>query len=119
MDVATAEEDTALGRMLQREHQPRGRGLSAYALADQAQRLAASQNEVDAVDRLHGAEPPAEDAAGEREVLRESACLEHDVAGVVCRIRRRRRDRDARAARERGGLPRPDTRDQMLGVERC
>ena len=45
-----------VGRPLERQDQLRGRGLPAPALAHQAQRLAATQDEVDAVDGLDRAD---------------------------------------------------------------
>jgi len=83
VNIAAAEEHAASGRPLERQHEPGRGGLSAAALAHQAERLAAPEHEVDPVDRLHRPESPAEDrAAGERKVLGELTRLEDDVAAA-------------------------------------
>src|SRR5262249_18712186 len=56
VDVLAVEQDLAGGRLLQPQDAAAGRGLAAAALAHQAQRLAAADREVDAVDRLHVAD---------------------------------------------------------------
>ena len=63
------EQDLAGGRPLEPQDAAAGRGLAAAALAHQAQRLAARDREVDAVDRLHVADLARQhDAFGDREV---------------------------------------------------
>ena len=84
MNVAAAKQDTAGGRTLERQNEPRGGGLPAPALADEPQRLPATQDEVDTVDRLHGARGAGEDRPPrQREVLRQPTRLEYDVASAV------------------------------------
>ena len=48
--------DRAAGRLEQPGEQPAGGGLAAAGLADQAERLALADVEVDAVDRAHRAD---------------------------------------------------------------
>ncbi len=54
-EVDAVERDAARRRLRQPQHQPPGRGLAATALADEAQRLAPHDVEVEAVDRHHAA----------------------------------------------------------------
>ena len=55
-DVAALEDDLAAGRLEQPGEQPAGGRLAAAGLADQAERLARADVEVDAVDGLHRAD---------------------------------------------------------------
>jgi hypothetical protein len=69
------------GRRLLQPHQQLGQcGLAATGLAHHAERLAAPQLDVDAVDGSHGADLRLEDdALGDREVLDQTLGLQHNV----------------------------------------
>jgi hypothetical protein len=68
-DVPAVEVDPTAGRLLEPgEHAPGGR-LPAAGLADEAERLAARDGEVDAVDRLDCADLATPHPARDREVL--------------------------------------------------
>ena len=68
-EVAAVEEHLAGGGPVELEDGAAGRRLAAAAFADQAQRLAAADEEGDAVDRLHVGDLALEDdARGDREV---------------------------------------------------
>jgi hypothetical protein len=66
----------------QAQDQPAGRRLAAARLADQAERLAAADGEVDAVDRAHHRARPAAEpqALAHREMLDQTGRLEQDRA---------------------------------------
>src|SRR4029079_19692146 len=72
----------ALGRFLEPQDEAAGRGLAATAFADQAQRLAAGEREVDALIRIRVADRAAEhDTLADREVHGEPAHLEQRSLG--------------------------------------
>jgi len=72
-DGEAVEQQLALVGLDQADQQPRGRGLAAARLADDAERLALGDGEVHAVDRLHRREGAVEHAAAHREVLDQAA----------------------------------------------
>ena len=80
-DVDAVIDDRALGRAFQAQDAAPGGGLAAAAFADQAQRLAAPDGEVDAVHRLHLAHLAAgDDALGDREMHAQAAHLQQRAA---------------------------------------
>ena len=82
VDVAAVEEHAPGGRPLEAKQEARGRRLAAAGLADEAERLLASDREADAVDRLHVARRPGdEQAPGDRKMLREVLDLDQRLAG--------------------------------------
>ena len=91
-------------RLDEAQQQPPDRGLAAARLADQAQGLAATDLEADAVDRLDLADGALEDAAADREVLDEVAHLDERDAGA------------GRARRDRGAGRRPTRRRRRGGA---
>ncbi len=64
------------GRLDQPQHAARHRRFAATGLADETQRLADANRERDAVDRVHGADLPAQHAGAHRIVLDEVGDLE-------------------------------------------
>jgi hypothetical protein len=96
-NVDAVVKDFAGRRLLQPQDAAAHRGFAAAALANQAQRLAASDRQVDAVDRLDVANMAARDhPLGDREMHLEAAHFEQ----------RRRLAR--RILRSAGGRPRRD-----------
>jgi hypothetical protein len=81
-DVLTVEDDLALRRLEELDHRAAERRLPAAGLADQTERLPCPQREVDAVDGMHLAHPPLEDARRDREVLEETLDAE-DLAAFL------------------------------------
>ncbi len=79
-DVLALELDLAAGRFEQPGDQPPHRRLAAAGLAHDAQRLAGLDLEVEAVDRVHGADLPLQQALLDREVLLESGHLQQGLA---------------------------------------
>ena len=78
-DVGAVEQDPAAGRLDQpQERAPDGR-LATARLADEAERLAATDREADVVDRLHVADLAAQDAAHQREELAQVLDLDERV----------------------------------------
>src|SRR5262249_60860210 len=75
------EDDLPVGRLEQLDHGPAERRLSAAGLADEAERLPRAQREIDAVDGVHLADAPLEDAGHDREVLEETLDAE-DLAAL-------------------------------------
>ena len=75
-DVAAVEADAAAGRLDQPQHAARHRRFAAAGLADQSEGLAGGKRKADAIHRMHGAGPPAQDAAAYRIVLDEIGDLE-------------------------------------------
>ena len=71
--LVAVEDDLAGGRRRQLEDGPAERRLAAAGLADEAEDLAGEDVEVDAVDRVDGADLLAQQAADDREVLLEPA----------------------------------------------
>src|SRR6266567_7642067 len=69
--VFALELDRSRGRLDQTQDQPAGGRLPATRLADQRQRLAFADLEVDAVDGTHGPALAPEDAVAQREMLDE------------------------------------------------
>ena len=68
--VLAFHEHLTRGRLLQFQDELGGRGLAAAGLADDRERLALTEREGDAVDRLHRADDLHEEKAlGDREVL--------------------------------------------------
>src|SRR5258706_9973559 len=65
-EVVAAKADAPGGGLDEAQHGAAERRLAAAALADDPQRLAGGELEVDAVDRLEGARP-GEEAAGDLE----------------------------------------------------
>src|SRR5262249_37989009 len=70
-DVLPVEDDLSVGRLEELDHGAAERRLSAAGLADEAERLPRAQREIDAVDGVHLADAPLEDAGHDREVLEE------------------------------------------------
>src|SRR5262249_44328943 len=81
--VGALEEDVAAGRLEQPQDRAAERGLAAAGLADEADRLAAPDGEVDAVDGLDVRDRLAHHAFLDREVLLDAARLDEDVAASV------------------------------------
>jgi hypothetical protein len=75
-DIGAVELDAAGGRLDQPQHGARHRRLAAAGFSDEAQRLADTEREADAVDRMHGADLPAQHAAAHRKMLDEVLHLE-------------------------------------------
>src|SRR5204863_6510227 len=73
-------EDLAAGRIDRAQDAARGGGLAAAALADQAERLALLEDEVDAVDGADMADHRLEESARDREEFLQAADLEQRVA---------------------------------------
>ena len=67
--VAALELDRARGRLDQAQYQAGGGGLAAAGFADQRQRLARADIEIDAVDRAHSAVGATEERRADREML--------------------------------------------------
>ncbi len=93
--VAAVELDRPLGRLDQPDQRPPERRLPAARLADQPERLAAADLDVDAVDGLDVADRPPQQAVVDREVLldplrieqhirRAHACLTSTFEGSRC-----------------------------------
>jgi hypothetical protein len=76
--VDAVENDAARGRLEQLEHHPADRGLAASGFPDEPQGLGAADREADAIDGLHGALAPQQQAAMHREVLDQVADLQAD-----------------------------------------
>ena len=70
-DVGAVELDGARGRLHQPQHAARDRRFAAAGFADQPERLALADRKADAVDRMHGADAPTQDAAAHRVMLDE------------------------------------------------
>ena len=77
--VDAVELDGALGRLLEPHEESPERGLATPRLADDTERLAATQLEVDAVDRADVPDGTPQDAALDRVVLLQAGGLEDDV----------------------------------------
>ena len=89
-DVLALELDRALGRVVQAHHHAGERRLAAPRLPHQPERLALVDLQVDAVDRVHVADPLLEqDPSGDREQLAEAADPDErrlrSLAGRGCR----------------------------------
>src|SRR5262249_61472855 len=80
---AGAVEDLAAGRIDGAQDATRRRGLAAAAFADQAQRLAFLDGEVDTVDGPHVAHHALEEALGDGEVLLQAPNVEQRRMGVL------------------------------------
>src|SRR6266849_3288832 len=81
-DVATAEDDSARGRIEEAHDAARHRRLPAAGLADDTERLSLTNGEGDAVDRLHSGDLALEDdPARDREVLLQILDGEERFAG--------------------------------------
>ena len=73
-DILAVVNDFTLGRTLQAQNAAAGRGLAAAALADEAERLSASDREVDAVDGFDLAgDAAADNTLGDRKVHAQAA----------------------------------------------
>jgi hypothetical protein len=80
-DVAALEDDLPRGQLVQAHEAAAERRLAAAGLADETERLTRVDLEADAVDGLHARDLAADDpAALDREVLRDLARLEQDLA---------------------------------------
>ena len=99
-EVAAVEDDLARGRLDQPEQRPPERRLAAARLADQAERLAAADLEVDAVDGLHVADRAPQEPLLDREVLLEPRARR---AGRRRSVMRALAPATAGAGRRRGG----------------
>ena len=88
-DVATVDDDRARGRLDQLENGARERGLTTPGLADEPERLALPDLEIDAVDRVHVAHRPLEQALPDRKVLDEVLDAENRAVGRLRPWRRR------------------------------
>src|SRR5439155_27017583 len=75
-DVWPVEAKAACRRLDQAQHESAERRLAAARFADDAERFAGSEREVDAVDRTHGTARAAEKSAPHREVLHEALDLQ-------------------------------------------
>jgi hypothetical protein len=76
-DVAALEEDAPVRDRLRADQRPAERGLAAAALADERQRLALRDGEVDGADGLHRRRRPArQESAGQGEGNGEAARLD-------------------------------------------
>ena len=84
--VDAVEGDLALRRLAQPDQRAPGRALAAAGLADQPERLAATDGERDAVDRLHRPDGLLEDARADREVDLEVLDLDQVVLGRRARL---------------------------------
>ena len=114
-DVAAVEPDAAAGRLDQPQHAARHRRFAAAGFADQAERLADAEREADAVDRMHGADLPAQHAAAHRIMLDEVGDLEQGARSRSCRLRQF----PPRASRPRDGRrPNPAAADIRCGSAR-
>ena len=78
-DVGAVEQDPAAGRLDQPQERATDGRLAAARLADEAERLAATDGEADVVDRLHVADLAAQDAAHQREELAQVLDLDERV----------------------------------------
>src|ERR1700722_13264382 len=65
-DVLPVDPDRARRRLAQPQYAARHRRLAATGFADQPKRLADTDREADAVDRMHGADPAAQHAGAHR-----------------------------------------------------
>ena len=86
-DVATVEDDPSVGGLDQLDDRPAERRLAAPGLADDAERLAASNGEVDTGDRLHLPDRVLEDPGLDREVLDEALDAEKLVSAAGLPLR--------------------------------
>src|SRR5215472_15018142 len=103
-DVDAVIEDFASGRLFEPQYAAAGCRLAAAALADQSQGLAATDREVDAVNRLHLADFAVnDDPLGDREMHLQSPNLEERL-GVD------------RGNRHSGLLVEPDRRQILIQV---
>ena len=68
--------DGAAGRLHQPQHAARDRRFAAAGFADQPERFALADRKADAVDRVHGADAPAQHAAAHRVMLDEVGDLQ-------------------------------------------
>ncbi len=73
VDVASVEDDLALGRRQEAQHDAAGRRLPRPGLADEPQRFAAPDREVDAVDSFHVADVTRQNPGVDRKILVEIA----------------------------------------------
>ena len=81
LDRLALEADGAAGRLDQADQHAPGGGLAAARLADEAERPAARDREIDAVDRAHRADLTRDqNPAGDREVLGEALGLDQGGA---------------------------------------
>jgi hypothetical protein len=92
-DVLPVEDDLALGRLEQLDDRAAERRLPAAGLADDPERLARPDREVDPVDGAHLSNRALEDARLDREVLDEPLDPEDLVTGRLDRRLRRCRTR--------------------------
>src|ERR1700682_3016959 len=81
-DIAAIEPDGAGGRLDEAQDAARNRRFAAAGLADKPERFSDAQREADAIDRMHGADLAAKDAASHRIVLHQIRYLEQS-AGVA------------------------------------
>ena len=98
-DVAAVEDDLPRRRLRQLDQRPRQRRLAAARLADEAERLAGLDRQVDAVDGVDLSDGALEDPGADREVLDETLDAEDLLAAsgpLVDRLEpaRARRSRD-------------------------
>ncbi len=78
----TVEDDPSVGGLDQLDDRPAERRLAASGLADDAERLAVSNGEVDTGDRLHLPDRVLEDPGLDREVLDEALDAEKLVSAA-------------------------------------
>ena len=87
-DVGAVEHDAARGRLDQPQQRAADRRLATARLADEAERLAATDREADVVDRLHVADLAVHDAADDREVLAAGARPRRGVVALAAAVMR-------------------------------
>jgi hypothetical protein len=80
-DVLAVEDDRPRRRLDEAQEEPADGRLAAARLTDEADRLAAADDEVDAVDRLDRPDRPLEEAALDRKVLHEATQLHEGETG--------------------------------------
>ena len=92
-DVLAVDPDAAAGRLDQAQDAARHRRFAAAGFADQPERFPDAEREADAIDRMHGADLAAQDAAAHRIVFDEVRYLQQRA-----RVRSWRRPRFRRRA---------------------
>src|SRR6185436_2481193 len=90
-DVLALEHDASMGRPLELQHAAPGGRLAAARFADQAERLALADGEIDAVDRAHRTSRLAERTAARRKMFRKPFDFENRLAHAAS-LRTRRAD---------------------------